>query len=256
MFTAFDVGFAILVLISAILATARGLTREILSLVTWVGSAAIAAYMYFKHPDIARGYIQEQIVADVATVAVSFIVALIVLHLITMKIADFVVDSRIGALDRTLGFIFGALRGILIAVVLVGFGLWLFTNKTPGEADQSDLSKLPSWASESKTILPLNNAAGELIAALPKDLEEQLTNLMHKAKPGVAAGDENAAPDANGADTGGDDTTSPDDANASPDAAPAGGDDVGTDSTAPSNSAPAQAPAPAQTPAAPANSGV
>jgi len=252
MFTAFDVGFAILVLISAILATARGLTREILSLVTWLGSAAIAAYMYFKHPDIARAYIQEQIVADVATVAVSFIVALIILHLITMRIADFVVDSRIGPLDRTLGFIFGALRGILIAVVLVGFGLWLFTNKTPGEADQSDLTKLPSWAAQSKTILPLNNAAGQLIAALPKDLEEQLTNLMHKAKPGVAAGDENAAPDANATDNGGDDSSSPDDSNASPDAAPAAGDNsTGTgNGTAPSGNAPAQVPA------APANSGV
>jgi membrane protein required for colicin V production len=63
MFTAFDVGFAVLVLISAILATARGLTREILSLVTWAGSAAIAAYMYFKHPEIAREYIKESIVA-------------------------------------------------------------------------------------------------------------------------------------------------------------------------------------------------
>ena len=59
MFTAFDVGVAVLVLISAILATARGFTREVLSLATWAGSAAIAAYMYFYHSDIAPGYIQE-----------------------------------------------------------------------------------------------------------------------------------------------------------------------------------------------------
>ena len=48
MLTAFDVGVGVLVLISAILATARGLTREVLSLATWAGSAAIAAYMYFN----------------------------------------------------------------------------------------------------------------------------------------------------------------------------------------------------------------
>ena len=35
MLTAFDVGVGVLVLISAILATARGLTREVLSLATW-----------------------------------------------------------------------------------------------------------------------------------------------------------------------------------------------------------------------------
>ena len=90
MLTAFDVGVGILVLISAILATARGLTREILSLATWAGSAAIAAYMYLYQKQIARGFIDDPNVADVATVVVTFIVALIVLHLITMRIADFV----------------------------------------------------------------------------------------------------------------------------------------------------------------------
>ena len=57
MLTAFDVGVGILVLISAILATARGVTREILSLATWAGSAAIAIYMWQYHPEIARGFI-------------------------------------------------------------------------------------------------------------------------------------------------------------------------------------------------------
>src|SRR4029079_12018456 len=75
MLTAFDVGVGVLVLISAILATARGLTREVLSLATWAGSAAIAVYMYFNHTDLAKQYIQEPIVAEVATVVVSFIVA-------------------------------------------------------------------------------------------------------------------------------------------------------------------------------------
>jgi membrane protein required for colicin V production len=188
MLTAFDVGFGVLVLISAILATARGLTREVLSLVTWLGSAGIAAYMYFKHPEIARGYIKEQIVADVATIAASFIVSLIVLHLITMRIADFVVDSRIGALDRTLGFVFGVLRGALIAVVIVGFGVWLATNKAPGEATQADLGKLPSWVSESRTIIPLDNFAGQLKDALPPDVETWLTNIMKRGQSGVAPG--------------------------------------------------------------------
>ncbi len=168
MLTAFDVGVGVLVLISAILATARGLTREVLSLATWAGSAAIAAYMYFSHPDIARQYIQEQIVADIATVVGSFIIALIVLHLITMRIADFVVDSKIGPLDRTLGFIFGVARGVLIAVVVVIFGLWLMQNN------------LPSWAADSRSLPILRDMGDRLIAALPDDLEEQVTSLLRR----------------------------------------------------------------------------
>jgi membrane protein required for colicin V production len=166
MLTAFDVGVGILVLISAILATARGLTREVLSLATWAGSAALAIYMWQYHPEIARGFIKDPTVADIATVVVTFIVALIVLHLITMRIADFVVDSRIGPLDRTLGFIFGLVRGILIAVVLVIFGQWLLG------------ANLPPWAAESKSLPMLQNIGNQLIAALPDDLEKQVTDIL------------------------------------------------------------------------------
>src|SRR5690554_4971540 len=134
MLTAFDIGVGILVLVSALLATTRGLTREVLSLVTWAGSAAFAAYMFFYHPEIARQYIPPEIWADVATAVVSFLGALIILHLLTMRIGDWITDSRLGPLDRTLGFVFGALRGVLIAIVVVIFGTWLLG------------SNLPDWA--------------------------------------------------------------------------------------------------------------
>lgn len=187
MLTAFDVGVGILVLISAILATARGLTREVLSLATWAGSAAIAIYMWQFHPEIARGFIADQIVADVATVIVTFIVALIVLHLITMRIADFVVDSRVGPIDRSLGFVFGVLRGVLIAVVVVVFGQWLIG------------PNLPSWASESKSLPILQRAGDSLIAMLPPDLEKQVTDILQKRGIG---GDEAPADATPGEDEG------------------------------------------------------
>ncbi|HEV7291674.1 CvpA family protein [Devosia sp. RR2S18] len=166
MLTAFDVGVGVLVLISAILATARGLTREVLSLATWAGSAAIAIYMWQYHPEIARGYIDEPIVADIATVVVTFIVALIVLHLLTMRIADFVVDSRIGPIDRTLGFVFGVLRGILIAIVITIFGTWLLG------------SNLPPWAAQSQSLPHLQSMGSTLISMLPEGLEEQVTEIL------------------------------------------------------------------------------
>lgn len=176
MLTAFDVGVGILVLISAILATARGFTREVLSLATWAGSAAIAAYAYFNHRDIARQYIAEELVADVVTVLGVFLIALIVLHLITMRIADFVVDSRIGPLDRTLGFVFGVARGVLIAVVMVIFGQWLLG------------PTLPTWAAESRSLPVLEDFGDSLIAVLPPDLEKQVTDILQKR--GIGASEE------------------------------------------------------------------
>jgi len=185
MLTAFDVGVGVLVLISAILATARGLTREILSLATWAGSAAIAIYMWQFHPEIARQYIAEPVVADIATVVVTFIVALIVLHLITMRIADFVVDSRIGPIDRTLGFVFGVLRGLLIAIVVVIFGLWLLPNN------------LPPWAAQSQSLPHLRSMGDTLISMLPNNLEEQVTNIL-RGGTGITDGEEEVPPPEDG----------------------------------------------------------
>lgn len=166
MLTAFDVGVGVLVLISAILATARGLTREVLSLATWAGSAAIAVYMWQYHPDIARSYIDQPLVADIATVVVTFILALIVLHLLTMRIADFVVDSRVGPIDRTLGFVFGVLRGVLIAIVITIFGTWLLG------------TNLPDWARNAQTLPHLQNMGNTLISMLPEGLEQQVTDIL------------------------------------------------------------------------------
>jgi len=199
MLTAFDVGVGVLVLISAILATARGLTREVLSLATWAGSAAIAVYMWQYHPDIARQYIAEQVVADIATVVVSFIVALIVLHLLTMRIADFVVDSRIGPIDRTLGFAFGVLRGILIAIVVTIFGVWLLGNN------------LPEWARNSQSLPHLKNMGDTLISMLPDDLEEQVTEILHGGGANLTEDPQAPAAPLEGADPNIDGTVDPTD---------------------------------------------
>ncbi|MEQ1771741.1 MAG: CvpA family protein [Devosia sp.] len=176
--TAFDVGVAVLVLISAILATARGFTREVLSLATWAGAAAIAAYMFFNQKSIARGFIDQEIVADAVTVIGSFIIALIVLHLITMWIADLVVDSRVGPLDRTLGFVFGVARGVLIAIVVTIFGVWLLQNP------------LPPWAEQSKVRPYLHDWGQSLIALLPDDLEKQLTDILQRGSGGDDSGEQ------------------------------------------------------------------
>jgi membrane protein required for colicin V production len=184
MFTAFDVGVAVLVLISAILATARGFTREILSLATWVGAAAVAAYLYFYQPDLLKPYFADELIGKIVLVGAGFLISLIVLHLITMRIADFVVDSRIGPLDRTLGFLFGAARGILIAVVGVIFLTWLIpSNSQP-------------WLADSKSLPVLTNLGNNLIAVLPPDLEKQVTDILQRSKTGAEdSPDETTPPD-------------------------------------------------------------
>ena len=91
-----------------------------------------------------------------------------------MRIGDWITDSRLGPLDRTLGFVFGALRGILIAVVVVIFGKWLLG------------ANLPDWAAQAQTLPTLENLGDRLISLLPENLEEQVNDILQR---GVAPDD-------------------------------------------------------------------
>ena len=97
------------ILLSALLAMVRGFTREVLSIASW--AAAAAATIYFL-PDV-RGWAQSQInlepkiLADVIAGAGIFLVTLLLVSLVTMRLSDFILDSRIGPFDRALGFLYG-----------------------------------------------------------------------------------------------------------------------------------------------------
>ena len=66
---------------------------------------------------LAKQYFNNDIVAAVAVVGGVFLVTLLVVSVLTIRISDMVLDSRVGALDRTLGFLFGLARGLIIVVI-------------------------------------------------------------------------------------------------------------------------------------------
>jgi len=102
----------VIMLISAILAMIRGFSREILSIVSWA-AAAVAAALFYKTlsptvQGLAETFRDNTLIADAISAAGIFLVVLIITSYLTMLLADMIIDSRIGVLDRTLGFIFGA----------------------------------------------------------------------------------------------------------------------------------------------------
>ncbi len=94
-------------LISGLLAMVRGFMREILSIAAWGAAALVTLYAFSKLLPTAKTYFNNDTVATVVVVAGTFIGTLIVVSVITVRISDMILDSRIGALDRTLGFLFG-----------------------------------------------------------------------------------------------------------------------------------------------------
>ena len=187
------VGFT---LVSAMLAMVRGFSREVLSIVSWV-AAAVAAFFFYKPVlPYVQPYVDNDKIAMAAAAGVVFIIALIVVSVITMKLADWIIDSRIGALDRTLGFLYGAARGILVVAVALLFFNWLAG------------AKAPAWVTEAKSRPLLEQIGAKLESLLPEDPENAI---LKKLNPNQPAAETPAAPDAPAADApaGGDDANAP-----------------------------------------------
>ena len=170
-------------LVSAMLAMVRGFSREVLSIASWAAAAAAAFFFYpLLVPDLTP-YISNDKVAMAASAAIVFVIALIVVTVITMKIADFIIDSRVGALDRTLGFLYGAARGILVVAVGLLFFNWLAGDNQPG------------WVTEAKSK-PLLDTIGEKIQGiLPDDPENSILDRLRPDDETPAAPEQPAAPE-------------------------------------------------------------
>ena len=166
------------VLLSAGLAMVRGFTREVLSIASWGVAAAAAFFLYPTGLPYAQQYIDNDTIALVATIAVIFLLTLILVSYITMRISDFILDSRIGALDRALGFVFGAARGLLLLVVAMAFFNWFVPDDNQ-----------PVWVAESKSKPILTNLGERLITMLPEQTVNEFVNrFMNRGGDGQADG--------------------------------------------------------------------
>jgi len=115
--TLLDIVLIVVMLVSGLLAMVRGFMREVLSIIAWVLAAVATLYSYAKLLPYAKQYFNNDVVAAVAVIGGVFLVTLVVVSILTVRISDMVLDSRVGALDRTLGFLFGLARGLVIVVV-------------------------------------------------------------------------------------------------------------------------------------------
>lgn len=71
------------------------------AIVSWVVAALVTLYAYPHALPFAKQYISNDTFAMAATVGSLFIITLLIVSIITARISDLVLDSRIGALDRT-----------------------------------------------------------------------------------------------------------------------------------------------------------
>ncbi len=152
-----------IVLVSALLSMMRGFTREVLAIASWAAAAAAAYYFYPMVMPYLTPYIHKEVIAQAAAAAIVFFVTLIIVSLITVRLSDAILDSKIGALDRSLGFVFGVARGFLLAVVAFAIFNWLVSEK-----------QQPEWVKNARTRPVLTETADRIVAMLPTDAAQTI----------------------------------------------------------------------------------
>lgn len=153
---AFDLIVLAVVILSGLFALMRGLVKEVLSIVSWVGALFVALYAFAYVAPYVAGVIQPAWLADVITGVGLFVAALIALGLVSSLISGAVHKSSAGALDRSLGFLFGLVRGAVIVCVA-----WLAMSRVLPSSDY------PAWLKTARTLPLVERGANILLGMVP-----------------------------------------------------------------------------------------
>jgi membrane protein required for colicin V production len=144
-------------LISGLLAFVRGFVREVLGVAAWVGAVALAFFAMPNMREMVRNWIPQPEWVDPASFIVVFILALITFTLIARTIGGFVRRSALGGVDRTLGLVFGLLRGAAVIIVAYMIGQMVFP-----------IERWPDVVLEARTLTPTYIAARWVRDQLPE----------------------------------------------------------------------------------------
>lgn len=120
-FTWFDFAALVVLGLSGVMAFARGLIREVFSIIAFIGGAIAAVFF----ASMARPLVEQftplsGALASVAAGLVIFLIVFIIITVITSTVAKTAHQStEIGSFDRAAGLAFGVLRGILVVSLFV-----------------------------------------------------------------------------------------------------------------------------------------
>ncbi len=109
-----------ILVISSLISLSRGFIKEALSLVTWIVAGVVAWMFGGSLAHHFEPYLDTPSVRVIAACAILFIVRLLVGALVNFLLAQLVRATGLTGTDRLLGMVFGAARGLLLVVIIVG----------------------------------------------------------------------------------------------------------------------------------------
>ena len=156
-----DYAILAIVAISGVFSLMRGFIREALSLVGWVAAFWIAIAYCVRASALLDGYVEAPFIRLAIAFATLLIAVLLLCGIVLRAVGALVERTGMSGTDRTLGIVFGVVRGVVIAGFLV-----LLAGLTPLPADP--------WWRQSIFLPHLVRLANEVRPLLPANVEQRI----------------------------------------------------------------------------------
>ncbi len=177
--------------ISILCALYRGLVKELLSISSWIIAALAALYGFTYLRPLFSSFIENEAAVDLAAAASIALVVLIILTLINARITKSLRKSALSGLDRSLGFLFGIFRAVLLICVVFLVAKIPFSDKQIQAAAEKNFSipYIEKSAAVLEKIIPdslledLNQKPQEVIEKASQKSKELKENITEYTKP-------------------------------------------------------------------------
>lgn len=172
------VDFAVfgLLMLSGFIGILRGFTREVLGVAAWIGALFAALYGIVWTRPLLAPYIKSAFIADVVAGIVIFVIALFFLGTLSRNVSRTVKGSVLGGLDRSLGLVFGVVRGGVI-VIIAYFGATLVYPK---------MEKWPAEVKDAKSYPYVVEGTDWMKTLFPSDITKRLGLVEKQEEEGLA----------------------------------------------------------------------
>lgn len=175
--TGFDIAVLLLVGLGAITGFLRGFVQEVLALAAWVIALFAIHYAHTPLADVLQPYIGTASGAAVLAFAILLLVPYVIVKLLAASFGNAARNSVLGPIDRVLGFGFGAMKGMVIVVVVFSiFVLGYDAIWGPGGR--------PDWITQARSYAFVNASSEGLVKMIAERRREALQTEKAAKKPG------------------------------------------------------------------------
>ncbi len=158
---------------SGLYAAYRGFVNEVLTILAWGLTALVTAVLFGSVKGTVRQLVSPEWFADIVGLVGLFLAVVVPISFISYRFGEMVRQSSIGPLDRSLGFVYGVVRGLIFAGL--AYMLYSYLVKPEGQ---------PAYVRNAH-LMPIVKSASDVLQSLVNG--RPVKGVSVSAQPGTAS---------------------------------------------------------------------